>query len=210
MIHTVRPSQEVDCEVTYIKSKIFLKRKASVMTLQLKSTDSDVIFQLSKQDVTTSKLLNDIFENIGTGDILEMENSSTELLSYIVHFMKNYRQDPMSTISRPLLHNSLDNEVQTWYRIFISTVTSEGKIFELLKLANYFVIPSLLDLCCAQITVQHLRTSCIEEIRNELQTRFLDIEVEKELFKANEDTFKKSTVVTKNRYKHSTSLASLN
>jgi hypothetical protein len=157
------------------------------MTLQLKSTDSDVIFQLTKQDFVTSRLLREIYETINTGDVLEVENASTELISYIVHFLKNYRQEPMSSISRPLLHPSLDNEVQSWYRVFINTVTSEGKIFDLLKLANYFDIPPLLDLCCAQITIQQLRTSCIDEIRNELGTRHLDMDFEKELYKSKEE-----------------------
>ena len=157
------------------------------MTLQLKSTDSDVIFQLSNQDFNTSRLLSEIYETINTGDILEVENASTELLSYIVHFLKNFRQDPMTAITRPLLQPSLDHEVQGWYRTFINTVSSQGKIFDLLKLANYFDIPPLLDLCCAQITIQQLRSSCIEEIKTELETRTLDINFERELYKSKEE-----------------------
>jgi hypothetical protein len=159
------------------------------MTLQLKSTDSDVIFQLSKQDFVTSRLLSEISETINIGDVLEVENASMELLSYIVHFLKNYRQEPMSSISRPLLYPSLENEVQSWYRVFINTVTSEGKIFDLLKLANYFDIPPLLDLCCAQITIQHLKMTSIEEIKEELESRKIDFETEKELFKEKEEDF---------------------
>jgi hypothetical protein len=137
--------------------------------LQIKSTDTGVIFQLQKEDLMISKLLLDIYENTTPGDILEIENASTELLTYIIHFLKHYREDAMMQISRPLLYPSLDNEIQLWYQIFIKTVTEDGKLFELLKLANYFDIPPLLDLCCAHITIQQLQNSTIEEIKNEIQ-----------------------------------------
>jgi S-phase kinase-associated protein 1 len=149
-----------------------LQRKC---TVTLESCDGKSFSLLHPQETSSSKLIQHAIEDEHREVLDQGHSNSTDsivisivkipsnILEYVVVFLKHYAKEPLNSIEPPL-GTSFDSKItQDFYRNFINGKTMD-EVFQLVHAANYMDIPSLLNLTCLKVGFDLMGKSA-EEIR---------------------------------------------
>uniref|UniRef100_A0A7S3JW81 Ubiquitin-like domain-containing protein n=2 Tax=Aureoumbra lagunensis TaxID=44058 RepID=A0A7S3JW81_9STRA len=93
---------------------------------------------------------------------IPLPNVKSHVLSKVIEFCRQYVNDPMAEIEKPLKSANMHEVVQEWYAKYVDV--DQELLFELILAANYMDIKPLLDLTCATVASM-IKGKTPEEIR---------------------------------------------
>jgi S-phase kinase-associated protein 1 len=98
------------------------------------------------------------------GQEIPLPNVKSSVLVKVIEFCRQYTQEPMTEIEKPLKSANMAEVVQEWYANYVKV--DQEVLFELILAANYMDIKPLLDLTCASVASM-IKTKTPEEIRKQ-------------------------------------------
>jgi hypothetical protein len=131
----------------------------------------DVKYDLTKEEMELSDFLKTLTTdcNIETNNVYSISLES-KILGKIVEYLKYHKNKKPKDIEKPVLSDFKTIEtIEDWDKQFIQSIEEENKLKEIIYGANYMIIDSLIQLCCAKIAADLKNLNGEEEIREHLK-----------------------------------------
>ncbi|XP_010450797.1 PREDICTED: SKP1-like protein 11 [Camelina sativa] len=108
--------------------------------IMLKSSDGQS-FKVEEEIAIQSQTIAHMVEDDCASTEIPLANVTSKTLSLVIEYCKKHHVDDANPIS--------EEELKTWDKQFMET--DQSTIFDLILVANYLNIPSLLDLTCQTV-----------------------------------------------------------
>ncbi len=130
------------------------EEKVLLLTSQEVSTGQMCEFKVTANDLRLSEMLSQLVSSLEPGDNrIPLPSVDAASLRRIVDFLRHHKGVKPDDILHPLRSTTMSDVCSAWDAAFIDLVDETGRqeLYNLTAAAEYLLIPSLRDLCCAKI-----------------------------------------------------------